>query len=203
MERSDTQLIAGYLAGDDKSLELLFSRYTKPVYNFIYRYIGDAQSAEDLTQDVFVKAWQSIKKSPTAGLFFTGRFNPKKGNFKTWIFSIAKNACLDFLKKKKAIPFSHFENGAGENYILETLADPAPLPQELLDNKNAAAALTAVLEKLAPKYRMVLFLRYNDHFTFREIAQSLGEPLDTVKSRHRRALAMLKKMLEGNNRLVP
>ena len=117
----------------------------------------------------------------------------KKKSFKTWIFSIAKNTAIDFLKKKKTIAFSEFENEDGENTIMETLVDSSPLPSELLERSDLKGMLAKAMEKLSPKYRMVLFLRYNDHFTFREISESLNEPLDTVKSRHRRAVIMLKK----------
>ena len=180
---SDKQLITDYLKGDEESLELLIQSYLKPIYSFVYRYTGSTQDAEDVTQESFVKVWRNLKK-----------FDQQK-SFKTWIFAIAKNTALDHLKKKKAIPFSYFENEEGGNMIIDTLADPAPLPDELLEKVGMAQILTSAMEKLSPKYRMVLFLRYNDHFTFREIGESLGEPLHTVKSRHRRALVQLKELL--------
>jgi len=192
-ERSDQQLITDYLTGDEHSLELLIERYFKPIYGFVYRFVGNVntQDPEDITQDVFVKVWRHIKK-----------FDKKK-SFKTWIFSIAKNTAIDFLKKKRTIPFSEFsarggsafggENADGENVLSEKLVDPSPLPHELLERKEIGDILAKAMEKLSLKYRMVLFLRHNDHFTFREIAESLGEPIDTVKSQHRRALIMLKK----------
>ena len=183
MKTYDQDLILQYQNGDQKSLELLIRRYLKPIYNFVYRYTGNAQDAEDITQETFVKVWRNLKK-----------FDQQK-SFKTWIFSIAKNSCIDFLKKKRAIPFSEFENKEGENTLTETLADPSPLPNELLEKAGMAQILSLAMEKLSPKYRMVLFLRYNDHFTFREIAESLDEPLNTVKSKHRRALIMLKEIL--------
>lgn len=183
MNSSDQQLIANYFAGDEKSFEFLVRRYLKPIYIFIYRYVGNEQDAEDVTQEVFVKVWRNLK-----------RFDQYK-SFKTWVFSIAKNAAIDFLKKKKTIPFSEFENREGKNMITETLADPSPLPTELLEKAGMTQMLNSAMEKLSPKYRMVLFLRYNDHFNFREIAESLGEPLHTITSRHRRALIKLEKLL--------
>jgi RNA polymerase sigma-70 factor (ECF subfamily) len=180
---SDEILVKKYLAGDEKAFKVIVSRYLKPIYSFIYRYVGDGQDAEDVTQEAFVKVWRNLKK-----------FDQQK-SFKTWIFSIAKNTALDFLKKKKAIPFSEFENEEGENMMTETLVDPSPLPNELLDKDGMTHILASAMEKLSPKYRMVLFLRYNDHFNFREIAESLGEPLPTITSRHRRALIQLKKLL--------
>jgi len=180
---SDKKLICDYLAGDEKSFEVLVKRYLRPIYSFIYRYVGSAQDAEDIAQDVFVRIWRHIKK-----------FDQKR-SFKTWVFSIAKNACIDFLRKKKTIPFSRFEKENGENALLETLADSSPLPDELLERKGIGEIFKKAMESLSPKYRMVVFLRYNDHFTFREIAEIFGEPLHTIKSRHRRALILLKKLL--------
>lgn len=184
MDRSDEQLVFDYLRGDEKSLEILFSRYTKSIYSFVYRYIGGGAEVEDIAQRIFINVWRSLKK-----------FERNK-SFKTWIFSIAKNAAIDFLKKKKTIPFSEFENGDGKNVFVETLSDPAPLPQELLERSDMARILNLAMEKLSPQYRMVLFLRYNDHFNFREIAETLGEPLDTITSRHRRALIKLRELLK-------
>lgn len=180
---SDKQLIINYLKGDEESLEILVKRYLRPIYSFVYRFIGDNHSAEDITQEVFVKVWRNLKK-----------FDKNK-SFKTWIFSIAKNTSIDWFRKKKTVPFSNFENAEGENTLTKTLADPAPLPDELFERASVREMLTAVMKQLSLKYRMVLFLRYNDHFTFREIAEALGEPLHTIKSRHRRALIILKKLL--------
>jgi RNA polymerase sigma-70 factor (ECF subfamily) len=181
---SDQKLIANYLAGDEKSLEILIHRYLKPIYSFVYRYVGNEQEAEDITQEVFVKAWRNLKK-----------FDRNK-SFKTWIFTIAKNTSIDWLRKKKTIPFSEFENEKGENKFIERLADPTSLFDELLERVGIEEMLNAAINQLAPKYRMVLFLRYNDHFTFREIAGILGESLNTIKTRHRRSIAILRKLLK-------
>jgi len=180
---SDQKLITDYLRGDEKSLEILIRRYLKPIYSFVYRYVGDEQETEDITQEVFVKMWRNLKK-----------FDKNK-KFQTWIFSIAKNASLGFLKKKKTTPFSSFENEEGENPLPEIVADSAPLPDKLFERADVEEMLNTAMKQLVPQYRIVLFLRYNDHFTFREIAETLGEPLHTVKSRHRRAIVRLKKLL--------
>jgi len=206
--RPDRQLIADYLKGDEKSLEILIKRYLRPIYGFVCRYVGNSGDAEDITQDIFIKVWRNLKK-----------FNPKKNlapyrtdsasvatsakeagsgsGFKTWIFSIAKNTCIDFHRKKKAIPFSRFEDEKGENILTKTLFSSAPLPDELSERRSVAQILQSAVEKLLPKYRLVLSLRYSDNLNFREIAERLKEPLDTVKSRHRRALIILKKLLES------
>ena len=180
---TDVQLVENYLQGDAESLEILIARYAKRVYYFVYRYVGNEEEAEHIAQEVFVRVWRNLKK-----------FDRKK-SLSTWMFAIAKNASFDFLKKKKTIPFSAFTNEEGENVWEETLVDSAPLPNEIIEQKGLIHMLEKAKQMLSPKYQTVLFLHYQNHFTFREISESLGESLDTVKSRHRRALIMLRKLL--------
>jgi RNA polymerase sigma-70 factor (ECF subfamily) len=184
---SDSKLIGAYFKGDKEALEVLISRYLKQVYNFVYRYLDNTRDAEDITQETFVKAWRNLKK-----------FKCDK-SFKTWIFKIAHNACLDFFRKRKTVPFSDFENEEGDNALSENLTDLAPLPEEIFDQENLVEEALAAMEKLPAKTRTVLFLHYNDQFTFQEIADLLGEPLDTVKSRHRRGLIVLREIILKNN----
>ncbi|MCX6813734.1 MAG: sigma-70 family RNA polymerase sigma factor [Candidatus Azambacteria bacterium] len=91
---TDEQLVKNYFKGDEKSLEELIRRYLPLIYNFSRRYAGDPDNAADITQEVFVKVWKNLKK-----------FNTSK-NFRVWLFTIAKNTALDWLKKKNALPFS-------------------------------------------------------------------------------------------------
>ena len=178
---TDEALITQYLAGDEKSLEILVQKYLRPVYSFVCRY--GSIDAEDVVQDTFVKVWKNLKK-------FKG-----ENKFKPWLFAIAKNTALDYLKKKKEVPMSVLVNADEKIDWLENVPDPAPLAMELLERADLKEKLDAALNRLSPPYRLVMFLRYNDHFNFREIGEALGEPLDTVKSRHRRGLIMLKEIL--------
>lgn len=182
-DKTDQRLVADYMAGKEQSLELLIKRYLKSIYFFAYYYAGNTQDAEDVAQEVFLRAWRRIKK-----------FDQKK-SFKTWIFSIAKNASINTYKRKKTIPFSAFSASGGENIIIETLVDSLPLPDELLEMREQEKILTKAIEKFSLNYRAVILLRYNNDLTFREIAESLNESLNTVKSRYNRALAILKKLL--------
>ena len=90
----DKKLIQQYLKGDSKSLDFLIAKYLKMIYSFVYKNVGSQSDAEDITQEVFVKVWKNLKK-----------FDQKK-SFKPWIFQIAKNTSIDFLRKRKTIPFS-------------------------------------------------------------------------------------------------
>jgi RNA polymerase sigma-70 factor (ECF subfamily) len=183
---SDKQLIASYLSGNEKALEVLIQRYLKQIYGFIYNSVKNTSNADDLTQEVFVKAWKNIKKFKTTK------------NFKSWLFTIAKNTVIDFSRKKKEIPFSSFETEDGNNPIIDNLSDLELLPDkraQKLDLKNEVAL---AMKNLSAKYTLILSLYYEKGLTFREISEMLGEPLNTIKSRHRRGLDMLKTMVPNS-----
>ena len=176
---TDEELVGRYVSGDKKSLEFLISRYLKQIYNFSYGYVSNTQDAEDITQETFVKVWRNIKK-----------FNKSK-KFKTWIFEIAKNTSIDFCRKKKTVPFSRFEDESGRNRLVEGLADER-MDIDFID-KDMRRLLRSSVDSLPPKYKKIVDLRLND-YTFKEIADKLNEPINTVKSIYRRAMIKLKKM---------
>ena len=192
---SDEKLISNYLGGDRKSLEVLIRRYLKLIYNFVYQYFGNSDETEDVTQEVFVKMWRNLNKFNPKKSYFAKIRNEQRKSFRAWVFTIAKNASIDALRKKRSIPFSEFEDEDGKNVLIERLEDPAPLPNKIFEKLNLSQILNSAIEKLSSKYRTVLLLRYNDNFTFQEIAESLGESSNTIRSRHRRALVYLNKML--------
>ena len=180
--KSDEKLIAEYLEGDESPLEILVERYAGYVFNFIHKYVRDINSAQDLTQEVFIKVWKNIRK-----------FDPDR-NFKVWIFQIARNTVFDFLRKRKEINFSQFEK---EDEIYD-IADSDPLPSEIFDRKNIREKVQEATQALSEKYQEVITLYYQNQLNFREIAEVTGEPIDTIKSRHRRAIALLKRSLSKN-----
>jgi RNA polymerase sigma-70 factor (ECF subfamily) len=184
-ERNDQQLISDYLNGDERALRLLFSRYLKTIYNFTYRFTGNIENAEDVTQETFLKVWKNLKK-----------YDPEQ-NFKTWIFAIARNTALDLLRKKKDFVFSDFENEDGTNTIADSLTDAEPLPYELLLRAERTRELEKILNDVPPLYREVLLLHYYNEFTFDEISKILNKPLDTIKSQHRRGITILRKLLNN------
>lgn len=185
MDRNDGQLVIDYLEGDDTALSFLVDRYIKDVYQFAYQLTGDASVAEDVAQESFLKAWKHI------------RSYRQGSNFKTWIFTIARNTAIDWLRKKKEVALSAFENEEGYNAILETVPDGGLLPDELLERAENVEYVSSLLEQLDSKYRDVLTLRYTSNMTFEEIGQMLNRPLHTIKSQHRRALVMLRRLLEA------
>jgi len=178
----DNNLIQQYLKGNNQALELLIARYLKPIYSFTYKNVGNAAEAEDITQAVFVKVWKNLKK-----------FDQKK-NFKPWIFQIAKNASIDYLRKKKAIPFSNFENDKGQNLLVENISAP---PANLIEVISDKETLAVAMQSLSVKEQRIISLRHNDGMSFKEIAEVFGESINTVKSRYRRTLGLLKRNLRN------
>lgn len=180
MNTLENQIISKILDGDESSFSEIMGLYLKPIYNFLHRLVGDRDVAEDLTQETFVKAWKKLK-----------RFDQKR-SFKTWLFTIAKNTAFDWLKKKKEIPFSSFTDEEGESW-LENVADENILPDEILERSDITEELDAILQKIPVHYRAILLLHYKEDFSLHEIAEILGEPYNTIKSRHQRGIARLKK----------
>ncbi|MFA6227897.1 MAG: sigma-70 family RNA polymerase sigma factor [Patescibacteria group bacterium] len=184
MEKTaDEKLVADYLSGKEQALEELVARYFKAIYGFVFGYVRNQDEAEDLTQVTFIKAWRGIK-----------RFDCRK-NFKVWLFTIAKNTALDYLKKKKPLNFSAFENDEGDNMLAETLADPGPLPDEIFERNDLSELLAEAVNNLPAQYQPVIRLHHVAGFSLSEIAEITGQPLNTVKSRHRRALLLLREYL--------
>jgi len=177
---TDAELIKRAVQGDDAALTELVQHYLKPAYAFAYRYVRNRQDAEDITQEVFVKVWKNLKK------FDAGK------PFQPWLYQITKNTCFDWLRKKSAVPFSELDK------IKEIAADASPPPDVLADQSLLQDELTAAAERLAPKYAKVISLYHQQNLNFRQIAELLQEPLNTVKSRYRRALLLMKKMLKLN-----
>jgi RNA polymerase sigma-70 factor (ECF subfamily) len=187
-QTTDHDLILAATAGDHPAFATLVERYVSAVYKFSYRYVRNGPDAEDVAQETFLRVWKNLKK-----------FDHAK-SFKTWIFAIAKNASLDILKKRKPMPFSQIgeEDDAVEAvlapYVAISDASDAVFDQGLLKKDFDVA-----LARLPSHYRDVMELRYTDNLKFREIAERLGEPIDTVKSRHRRGLALLRSIVDGSD----
>ena len=173
----DNLLINKYLEGDQISSKILIDKYTSSVYNFTQRFTGPLY-APDVTQEVFIKVWKNLKK-----------YDKSKSQFKTWLFTIARNSVTDYLRKKKSIPFSFLSE---DSFIEDSIEDEAKLPDEILENLQYKEMLTKILNELSPDYRLILTLYYQEDMTFKEIGEILGKPLNTVKSYHLRAIKKLK-----------
>jgi RNA polymerase sigma-70 factor (ECF subfamily) len=183
-EPSDRELILRYQQDrDEASLRLLFGRHFGAVHGFLLRFLGSTHDADDLTQETLIKAWRQLKQFRL------------DGNFRSWLFGIARHAALDWLRKRRDRSFSSFEDDYGNNPLADNLEDDADLPEVALDAAVAATELQSALNKLPPPFREVVVLRHQNELTFEELGEILKEPLNTVKSRYRRAVLALRKLM--------
>lgn len=179
---TDEDLAVMSANGDEGSFAVLVERYLRPVFSFVYRYT-ESSEAEDITQDVFIRAWRSIES-----------FDSKK-RFKTWLFAIAKNAAFDWLKKKRPHAFSDFDTEEGDNPIEDTVSDSSQDPRDLMNRIDSHDAVQLALAVINPEDRALVLLRARDELSFEEISEILDRPLNTVKSRYRRALIKMRDKL--------
>lgn len=181
--QSDEDLMQEYLLGDESAFEVLVARHVKGVYSFAALFTGNTSEAEDITQDVFLKAWKYARS-----------YVRTQASFKTWLMRIARNTAIDYMRKRKHVPFSQFDEDDGKNPF-DAIPDDAPLPEELLSIAFDAAEVREALKQLAPHYRDVLLLYYGSDLSLESLATALGESVNTIKSRHRRGLAALRVLM--------
>ena len=185
---SDEELLAAYLSGDADAFGQLLTRYRRPLFNFILRTVRDPVVAEDLTQDVFVR--------------IVRRASDFKGSskFTTWMYTIARNICIDHGRRMShrrhrsldaSVPGA--ESGAP---LVERIASDAPGVDRAAASEGLRGQIAAAVEALPDDQREVFLLRQVEGMRFREIAEVVGVPENTVKSRMRYALERLTEALE-------
>lgn len=169
-----------------EALDLLVKRVLPPVFGLARRFLGSTAEAEDAAQEVFVKVWKNLRHFK----------NGKK--VKPWVLEITKNTCLDIIKKKRPAPFAAYENAAGENPFTETVIDQSQTPAQYAELSLSKILLNKAVKKLSVPYQKVIALYYHEGLNFREIAGRLNKSLDTVKSQHRRAIILLRQIMNGS-----
>ena len=182
----DRQLVAAAKTGDNKAFEKLLSKYRKSVYYMLLKMVKNADDAEDLTQEAFAKAFNSIEK-------FDSTFA-----FSTWLFRIATNNCIDFIRKKRVSTVSidqPLEGDDGSRMRFDVKDDNLDPNQEML-KKQRKHYLNMAIDRLPEKYRTLVELRYFRELSYEEVAQELQIPLGTVKAQLFRARELLSQELK-------
>lgn len=184
-EITDGMLVQRTLAGDQQAFELLVRRYHVPLFNFICHCLGDYDQACDILQQVFLQLYISM---PTLR---TGE------PLKAWLFQVARNRCLDDLRRKRAIHFSELEAGNDDDELspLAIMPDTRPLPDEIAERHDLQRILQQAIQGLPPKFRSVVLLRYASQLSFSEIGQTLNMPEATAKTYFQRARPLLRTAL--------
>ncbi|TMB87071.1 MAG: sigma-70 family RNA polymerase sigma factor, partial [Chloroflexi bacterium] len=148
-------------------------------------FLGDYDQACDISQQVFLQLYISLPMLRTG--------NP----LKAWLFQVARNRCLDELRRKHAIHFSELESASDEDDLspLASMPDTSPLPEELAEHHDLQECLQRAIEALPPKFRSVVLLRYAGQLSFSEIGQVLAMPEATAKTYFQRAKPLLRNAL--------
>jgi len=165
--RDEAELIRLCLDGDSNAFDSLVARHYRGIYNMIYRMLGNAEDAADLTQETFLRAYTRLET------FHLGR------SFSAWIRRVAANLCIDHLRGRGE-PAASLDERL-EAGIEQADANPANAPQEQLEIAEDSRRVLAAVQKLPPKQRAVLIMRHIEGMTLEEIAAALRWPLGTVK----------------------
>ncbi|MDD2563736.1 MAG: sigma-70 family RNA polymerase sigma factor [Salinivirgaceae bacterium] len=194
----DFELVKRAQTGEEKAFTLLLKRYRDSIYYMLLKMVNNATDAEDLTIEAFGKAFKSID-----------RYSPRFA-FSTWLFRIASNNCIDFLRRKRDIGYKHEANSedisqtTGDNssfrYVQIEATDLSP--EELMISKQKGKILRDIVKELKPRYRKLIELRYFEELSYDEIAKTLDIPLGTVKAQLFRARELLFNILRDKKQNI-
>jgi RNA polymerase sigma-70 factor, ECF subfamily len=189
-------LVRRCVGGDAAAWEEIVQRFHRRIYNVCYRFAGDADSAQDLTQEVFIKMYRTLNT-----------YDSGKGAFMTWVTTITRNLLVDHFRKTKGdrvtdsldAPTSEHEDALA---LSDQIADRGPAPDNAVQGREAREMVHSALQKLSPELREAVILRDLQDMDYREIATALRVPEGTVKSRINRGRAELARLLQRTYKQV-
>ncbi len=187
----DGVLVGQAQAGDQRAFEVLVRRYHRPLANYILGFLKDGEQVSDVLQQVYLQLYVSLPILLTTV------------SLKGWLFQVARNRCLDELRRRRRraeIPFSTlaWEYSAEDLSPLEAIPDPDPLPEEVAEGIDLYGRLQEATASLPPKVRSIVHLRCFRHLPFAEIGRMLHMPQTTVKTSFYRSLPCLRRALAGS-----
>jgi RNA polymerase sigma-70 factor (ECF subfamily) len=179
---SDVELIAKALRGRESGFEELVRRYQRPIVAYVYRMLGDYEASLDVTQEVFIKVYNSLDR-------YSSEYK-----FSTWLYRIAHNAAIDHMRRNSQnLQSLETENADGAYQI--QLESTALTPEQERERSEWRSEIDAVVKCLPAVYRELILLRHSRDLSYDEIAEVTNLPLGTVKNRLFRAREMMREML--------
>lgn len=182
-ELEDVALVELMAARDPRALETLYERYARIVFSFAFRIVGDPASAEEIVQEAFFRSWQQAT-----------RFAEGRGTYVTWLLSITHNLAIDDIRKRQRRP--QRADSADPVLLLANLNDPGPSVEDRAVHHSWREEIEVALQAIPDAQRQPIELAYFSGLTQREIADQLGEPLGTIKTRMRLGMRKLREILE-------
>jgi RNA polymerase sigma-70 factor (ECF subfamily) len=184
----EARLIEACREGNASAFNLLVWRWERPLFNFVYKHVGDAALAQDLVQETFVRVVKSI-----------GQYE-HRGSFSTWVFRVAVNLCKDHLRKKRIPVVSlhdYYTTETGEKvFVRDRVADEEARTDEAVERQEREKLVRRLLDGISEEQRAVILLKEYQALTFAEIAEVLDVPEGTVKARLYRGLRAMRAQLE-------
>jgi RNA polymerase sigma-70 factor (ECF subfamily) len=178
---TDRELVATAAVGAEGSFEELVRRYQRPISAYVYRMVGDYESALDLTQEIFIKVYGSLS-----------RYRPEF-KFSTWIYKIAHNSAVDHLRRNAGRERSIVNGTESDNYELPIESDRLS-PEQESEREERRIEIELVVKSLPAAYRELIVLRHSQDLTYEEIVEVTGLPLGTVKNRLFRARELMRQL---------
>ncbi len=172
-------LVSQFQDKNEKAFETLYNMYSESMHGVIYNIVRDNDLAEEVMQDVFIKAWNN-----------SASYSSKKGRFFTWILNIARNAAID---KTRSKTFKKSKKNLQADFFVDILED-----QDSLNDKTNAIGIKKFVDKLAKKCIEVIELLYFKGYTQKEASETLDMPIGTIKTRNRNCINELRIMLDVN-----
>jgi RNA polymerase sigma-70 factor (ECF subfamily) len=179
---SDAELVALVTEKNPAALEVLYKRYSRIVYSFGLRIVGDPQIAEELLQEVFFRTWRQ-----------GALFRSSRGAFVTWLLSITHNMAIDELRKRNRRPQK--ADSEEPEALLAAMADTSQDVEQEVWLSSLRATISEAMQTLPPAQRVTIEMAYFQGLTQREISERLGEPLGTIKTRMRLGIQKLREQL--------
>jgi RNA polymerase sigma-70 factor, ECF subfamily len=176
---NDSDLVATAINGQEGSFEELVRRYQRPISAYVYRMVGNYESALDLTQEIFIKVYASLRK-------YRSEFK-----FSTWIYKIAHNAAVDHLRRSSTREQSLISGSESDQFELP-IESRRLSPEQESERKERRVEIESVVRALPANYRELIILRHSQDLTYEEIVEVTGLPLGTVKNRLFRAREMMR-----------
>jgi RNA polymerase sigma-70 factor (ECF subfamily) len=178
---TDGELITSAIGGRSDGFEELVRRYQRPIVSYVFRMLGDYDSSLDVTQEVFIKVYNSLTK-------YSSEYK-----FSTWLYRIAHNAAVDHMRRNSVVPQSIETENADGTYQLQ-LESRRPSPERDHELSEWRTEIDTVVRTLPPAYRDLILLRHSRDLSYDEIAEVTGLPLGTVKNRLFRAREMMREI---------
>ena len=178
---TDVELIAKAISGREDGFEELVRRYQRPITNYVFRMLNDYDASLDVTQEVFIKVYNSLSR-------YSSEYK-----FSTWLYRIAHNAAIDYIRRRSPNEQSIETENKDGAYQLQ-IESPHPTPEQDRERSEWRTEIEAVVKCLPAVYRELILLRHSQDLSYDEIAEITNLPLGTVKNRLFRAREMMREI---------